>query len=142
VGVEAAGYGIDTGKHAARFQGGTLGVLQGTYSFVLQDENGQISLTHSVSAGLDYASVGPEHSYLRDQKRIEYTSATDDEALKGFQMLSELEGIIPALESAHAVAYAAVVAPKMSKDQIIIINLSGRGDKDVQQASKFIGDKI
>jgi tryptophan synthase beta chain len=142
VGVEAAGYGIHTGKHAARFEGGTLGVLQGTYSYVLQDDNGQIMLTHSVSAGLDYASIGPEHSYLRDRKRVEYTYATDEEALKAFQMLSELEGIIPALESAHAVAYAAVAAPKMGKDDIIIINMSGRGDKDVQQASKFIGDKI
>ncbi len=142
VGVEAGGYGIKSGKHAARFEGGTLGVLQGTYSYVLQDDNGQIMLTHSVSAGLDYACIGPEHSYLRDQKRVEYTYATDEEALRAFQMLSELEGIIPALESAHAVAYAAVAAPKMSKDDIIIINMSGRGDKDVQQASKFIGDKI
>lgn len=142
VGVEAGGYGIKSGKHAARFQGGKLGVLQGTYSYVIQDKNGQIMLTHSVSAGLDYASIGPEHSYLRDQKRIEYTYATDDEALEGFQMLSELEGIIPALESAHAVAYAAKVARKLGRNKIIIINLSGRGDKDVQQASKFIGSKI
>ena len=142
VGVEAGGYGIRSGKHAARFHGGKLGVLQGTYSYVLQDKNGQIMLTHSVSAGLDYASIGPEHSYLRDQKRIEYTYATDDEALEGFQMLSELEGIIPALESAHAVAYSAKVARKLGRNKIIIINMSGRGDKDVQQASKFIGSRI
>ncbi len=142
IGVEAGGYGIETGKHAARFMGGTLGVLQGTYSYILQDDNGQIALTHSVSAGLDYASVGPEHCYLRDRGRIEYTYATDDEALMAFQMTSELEGIIPALESAHAVAHAAKIAPNMAKDEIIIINMSGRGDKDVQQASKFIGDKL
>ncbi len=141
-GVEAGGYGIESGKHAARFDGGTLGVLQGTYSYVLQDDNGQIMLTHSVSAGLDYASIGPEHSYLREQKRVQYTHVTDEEALKAFQICSELEGIIPALESAHAVAHAAVVAPKMSRDKIVIINMSGRGDKDVQQALKFIGDKI
>jgi tryptophan synthase beta chain len=142
IGVEAGGYGIESGKHAARFQGGELGVLQGTYSYVLQDENGQIMLTHSVSAGLDYASIGPEHAYLRDRKRIEYTYATDEEALAAFQMLSHLEGIIPALESAHAVAHAVKVAPEMEKDSVIVINLSGRGDKDVQHAAKFIGDKV
>ena len=142
IGVEAGGYGIESGKHAARFQGGSLGVLQGTYSYVLQDENGQIQLTHSVSAGLDYASVGPEHAYLRDKDRIEYTYATDQEALDAFQTVSHLEGIIPALESAHAVAHATKVAPQMGKDEIIVINMSGRGDKDVQQATKFIGDKI
>lgn len=139
VGVEAGGYGIETGMHAARFAGGQLGVLQGTFSFVLQDENGQISTTHSVSAGLDYASVGPEHSYLRDIGRISYTSATDQEALDAFQKLSHLEGIIPALESAHAVAYVIKHVPSMSEDQIVIINLSGRGDKDVQQAAKILG---
>ncbi|MFZ5807328.1 MAG: tryptophan synthase subunit beta [Verrucomicrobiota bacterium] len=138
VGVEAGGEGITKGKHAARFQGGSLGVLQGAKSYVLQDENGQIELTHSVSAGLDYAAVGPQHCYLRDIKRAEYTYATDSEALDGFKKLCELEGIIPALESAHAVAYAVKEAPNMKKDQIILINLSGRGDKDVQQAAKFL----
>ena len=139
VGVEAGGLGIETGKHAARFQEGDLGVLHGAKIFLLQDENGQIRLTHSVSAGLDYSGVGPEHCYLRDQGRIEYTYATDAKALEAFQRLSELEGIIPALESAHAVAHVKKLAPTMGKDQIIVINMSGRGDKDVQQAAKFIG---
>ncbi len=142
VGVEAGGMGIETGKHASRFQTGGLGVLQGTKSFVLQDDDGQISTTHSVSAGLDYASVGPEHSFLRDQGRVEYTYATDDEAIEAFSMLSELEGIIPALESAHAVAYTVKAAKAGDKDDIIIINLSGRGDKDVQEAAKYIGQKV
>lgn len=138
IGVEAGGYGTETGQHAARFAGGTLGVLQGTYSFVLQDEAGQISRTHSVSAGLDYASVGPEHAYLRDAGRIEYTSVTDEEALDGFKRCSELEGIMPALESAHAVAHAFKVVPGMRPDEIVIINMSGRGDKDVQEAARFL----
>ena len=138
VGVEAGGLGIPSGQHAARFQTGTLGVLHGTKSFVLQDEDGQVLPTHSVSAGLDYPSVGPEHSLLRDLQRVEYTYATDQEALEAFQRLSELEGIIPALESAHAVAYAMRTAPQMDKDQVIVINLSGRGDKDVQEAAKYI----
>src|ERR1019366_4876551 len=119
-------------KHAARFQGGSLGVLQGTRSYLLQDENGQIQLTHSVSAGLDYAAVGPEHAWLRDQKRVQYSYATDDQALAAFMKLARLEGIIPALESAHAVAECMVRAPKLGKDALIIVNLSGRGDKDVQ----------
>jgi len=138
VGVEAGGEGIAAGKHAARFQGGSLGVLQGTRSYLLQDEFGQVQLTHSVSAGLDYAAVGPEHAWLRDLKRVEYTYATDDQALKAFTELARLEGIIPALESAHAVAEVIRRAPSLGEDQIIIINLSGRGDKDVDQAARFI----
>ena len=138
VGVEAGGEGIAAGKHAARFQGGSIGVLQGTRSFLLQDEFGQVQLTHSVSAGLDYAAVGPEHAWLRDLKRVEYTYATDGQALKAFQELARLEGIIPALESAHAVAEVMRRAPALAKDRIIIINLSGRGDKDVAQAANFI----
>ena len=137
-GVEAGGEGIVDGKHAARFQGGGLGVLQGTRSFVLQDEAGQIQLTHSVSAGLDYAAVGPEHAWLRDIDRAEYTYATDDEALAAFQRLAKLEGIIPALESSHAIAEVIKAAPDMRSDQIIIANLSGRGDKDVAQVADLI----
>ncbi len=133
VGVEAGGLGIEPEKHAARFQGGSLGVLQGTRSYILQDENGQIQLTHSVSAGLDYAAVGPEHAWLRDKNRVEYTYATDDKALEAFLKLARLEGIIPALESAHAIAEVIQCAPKMGKDKLIIVNLSGRGDKDVAQ---------
>ncbi|MBM2838758.1 MAG: trpB [Deltaproteobacteria bacterium] len=141
-GVEAGGEGIKSGRHAARFAGGSLGVLQGTKSYLLQDENGQVLETHSVSAGLDYASVGPEHAYLRDQGRIDYTYATDDEALKAFELLSMEEGIIPALESAHAVAYAVKAAPKMKKNQVIIVNLSGRGDKDVMHVAKIKGVEL
>ena len=136
-GVEAGGEGIIDGRHAARFQGGGLGVLQGTRSFVLQDEDGQIQLTHSVSAGLDYAAVGPEHAWLRDADRVQYTYATDEEALAAFQKLARLEGIIPALESSHAIAEVIKVAPKMSADKIIIVNLSGRGDKDVAQVAEM-----
>jgi len=139
VGVEAGGEGIRTGKHAARFQGGRLGVLQGTKTFLLANEDGQIELTHSISAGLDYAAVGPEHSYLRDLGRVEYTFATDDEALEGFKMLSETEGIVPALETAHAIAY--LPKTKLSRDQIVIVNCSGRGDKDVDQAASHLGIK-
>jgi tryptophan synthase beta chain len=138
LGVEAGGEGIVNGKHAARFQGGSLGVLQGTQSYLLQDEFGQIQLTHSVSAGLDYAAVGPEHAWLRDEDRVEYTYATDDQALEAFARLARLEGIIPALESSHAIAEAMVRAPKMGKDQIMIVNLSGRGDKDVAQVAKLV----
>ena len=137
-GVEAGGEGIVDGKHAARFQGGGLGVLQGSRSFVLQDEAGQIQLTHSVSAGLDYAAVGPEHAWLRDIDRAEYTYATDDEALAAFQRLAKLEGIIPALESSHAIAEVIKAAPGMRPDQIIIANLSGRGDKDVAQVADLL----
>jgi tryptophan synthase beta chain len=137
IGVEAGGAGIVEGKHAARFQGGSLGVLQGTRSFLLQDEYGQIQLTHSVSAGLDYAAVGPEHVWLRDQDRVEYTYATDPEALEAFQRLARLEGIIPALESAHAIAEVIKQAPRLNKDALIVVNLSGRGDKDVAQVAKL-----
>jgi tryptophan synthase beta chain len=139
VGVEAGGLGLQPEQHAARFQGGSLGVLQGTRSYILQDDFGQIQLTHSVSAGLDYAAVGPEHAWLHDQKRVEYTYATDDKALEAFMKLARLEGIIPALESSHAVAECIVRAPKMSKDALIIVNLSGRGDKDVQQVAAKVG---
>ena len=138
LGVEAGGEGIQSGKHAARFQGGRLGVLQGTKTFLLANEDGQIELTHSISAGLDYAAIGPEHSYLREIGRVEYDFATDDEALAGFKLLSEAEGIIPALETAHAVAHIAKVAPKMSADKIIVMNCSGRGDKDVDQAANHL----
>ena len=139
IGVEAGGEGIEAGKHAARFQGGSLGVLQGTRSYLLQDEFGQIQLTHSVSAGLDYAAVGPEHAWLRDHDRVTYTYATDDKALEAFMNLAHLEGIIPALESAHAIAEVMVRAPEMRKDQLIIVNLSGRGDKDVSQVAAKLG---
>ena len=138
LGVEAGGEGIIPEKHAARFQGGSLGVLQGTRSYILQDENGQIQSTHSVSAGLDYAAVGPEHAWLRDQNRVEYTYATDDRALEAFMKLARLEGIIPALESSHAVAAIIQRASQMSKEQIVIVNLSGRGDKDVAQVAARI----
>jgi len=138
LGVEAGGEGIKPEKHAARFQGGSLGVLQGTQSYILQDEHGQIQLTHSVSAGLDYAAVGPEHAWLRDRKRVEYTYATDEQALAAFMKLARLEGIIPALESAHAVAAVMDRAPKMSSQELIVINLSGRGDKDVAQVANLI----
>ncbi len=132
IGVEAGGRGDVLGDHAARFMsGGNVGVLQGTKSYLLQDDDGQIALTHSISAGLDYASIGPEHAFLHDKKRVEYASANDDEALAAFKTLSETEGIIPALESSHAIAHAIKIAPEMSRDQIMIVNLSGRGDKDV-----------
>jgi len=138
LGVEAGGEGIFPEKHAARFQGGSLGVLQGTRSFILQDQFGQIQLTHSVSAGLDYAAVGPEHAWLRDQNRAEYTYATDAQALDAFIKLARLEGIIPALESSHAIAAVIERAPKMREDQVIVVNLSGRGDKDVAQVAARI----
>ena len=134
IGVEAGGRGIESGQHAARFadaEMGRLGVLQGTKSYVLQDSDGQIALTHSISAGLDYASVGPEHAFLRDLGRTEYTYCTDDQAMEGFKLLCELEGIIPALESAHAIGHLIDLAPTMRKDEIILVNLSGRGDKDL-----------
>ena len=135
IGVEAGGLGIETGKHAARFAGGSPGVFQGCMSYLLQNEDGNVLTTHSVSAGLDYASVGPEHCYLRDLDRIHYTYATDKEALEAFELLSLTEGIIPALESAHAIAEIKKLAPQMSSDALVVINLSGRGDKDVQQVA-------
>ncbi|MBD0370604.1 MAG: tryptophan synthase subunit beta [Pyrinomonadaceae bacterium] len=138
VGVEAGGKGNALGEHAARFNesgGGRPGVLQGTMSYVLQDERGQIASTHSISAGLDYPSIGPEHAYLHDEGRVRYVSASDSEALEAFQTLSRLEGIIPALESAHAVAHALKAARQMKKDEIIVVNLSGRGDKDVMSVA-------
>src|SRR5216683_577171 len=131
VGVEAGGRGLGLGEHAARFSGGSPGVLQGTYSYVLQDEAGQISLTHSISAGLDYPSIGPEHAWLKDTGRAEYVSASDAEALAACTLLARTEGIIPALESAHAVAEVIKRAPKMKKSEVVIVNISGRGDKDV-----------
>jgi tryptophan synthase beta chain len=137
IGVEAGGEGILPGRHAARFQGGKLGVLQGTKTWLLANEDGQIELTHSVSAGLDYAAIGPEHAYYQSEGRIEYQFATDDEALHGFRTLAEIEGIIPALESSHAIAGVMKLAPTLPKEQLIIVNLSGRGDKDVAQAARF-----
>ncbi|MBX3733647.1 MAG: tryptophan synthase subunit beta [Verrucomicrobiae bacterium] len=138
-GVEAGGRGIQPEQHAARFHGGSLGVLQGTRSYILQDPFGQIQLTHSVSAGLDYAAVGPEHAWLHDRGRVEYAYATDDAALDAFMRLARLEGIIPALESAHAVAEAIRRAPTLPGDRIVIVNLSGRGDKDVAQVAAKLG---
>lgn len=137
IGVEAGGKGIETGLHAARFAGGSIGVFQGAKSYVLQDEDGNILDTHSVSAGLDYASVGPEHAYLKELGRVQYTYALDEEALDAFELLSCTEGIIPALESAHAIAEAVKRAPALGRDGIIIVNLSGRGDKDVEQVSRL-----
>jgi tryptophan synthase beta chain len=137
IGVEAGGKGNSLGEHAARFNlngGGRPGVLQGTMSYVLQDKNGQVASTHSVSAGLDYPSIGPEHAYLHDLERVSYVSVSDTEAMDAFQLLSKLEGIIPALESAHAVAHALKVAGQMKEDEIVVVNLSGRGDKDVNTA--------
>ena len=131
IGVEAGGRGQALGSHAARFHGGTPGVLQGTYSYVLQDDAGQVSLTHSVSAGLDYASVGPEHAALHDSGRAEYVSASDEEALQAALRLARTEGIVPALESAHAVAECIRLGPKLAPDDILVVNLSGRGDKDM-----------
>jgi tryptophan synthase beta chain len=132
IGVEAGGVGPGLGEHAARFiNGSSVGVLQGTKSYLIQDENGQIGATHSISAGLDYASIGPEHAYLHDRGRVQYVSVSDDDALEAFQLLSRTEGIIPALESSHAIAYAVKIAGDMAPDEVIVVNLSGRGDKDV-----------
>jgi tryptophan synthase beta chain len=139
IGVEAGGEGIESGKHAARFAGGSLGVFQGCKSFLLQDNDGNVLGTHSVSAGLDYASIGPEHPFLRDAGRVHYTYATDEEALSAFGLLSRTEGIIPALESAHAVAEVVKLAPELSAENIVIVNLSGRGDKDVEHVSRIKG---
>lgn len=140
-GVEAGGREIVRGHHAARFAGGRLGVLQGAKTWILQDEDGQIDLTHSVSAGLDYAAVGPEHAYYKEKGRIHFGYATDEEALQAFQDLCAVEGIVPALESSHGIAYTMKRAREMSSDQIIIGNLSGRGDKDVQEAARVLGEQ-
>jgi tryptophan synthase beta chain len=145
IGVEAGGSGPELGQHAARFNvsgGGRPGVLQGTMSYVLQDKNGQIAATHSVSAGLDYPSIGPEHAFLHDSGRVEYTSVSDSEALAAFKLLSQLEGIIPALESAHAVAQAIKVAAEMDREQLIVVNLSGRGDKDVNSVKESLATVV
>ena len=141
IGVEAGGRDLSLGEHAARFLtegGGSVGVLQGTRSYVLQDDRGQISLTHSISAGLDYPSIGPEHAFLHDQKRVEYVYADDAEALEGFQILARMEGIIPALETAHAIAHVCKLAPTLDRDQQILINVSGRGDKDVNTVMEVL----
>ncbi len=138
IGVEAAGRGLESGHHAASISAVRPGVLHGSYMYLLQDEDGQISPAHSVSAGLDYPGVGPEHSYLADAGTVEYVSVTDDEALEGFRLLSRLEGIIPALESAHAVAHAAKVVPEMDRDAVVVINISGRGDKDVREVQRLL----
>jgi len=142
IGVEAGGRSIAAGEHAARFAGGSIGVLQGTKSYLLQDDDGNVLGTHSVSAGLDYAAVGPEHAFLRDSDRVQYAYATDDEALAAFEQLARTEGIIPALESSHALAEAAKLATKLSKNEIIIVNLSGRGDKDVQHVARIKGAQV
>ena len=141
-GVEAGGYGIDTGKHAAPLSAGTPGVLHGNRTYVMTDSNGQISPTHSVSAGLDYPGVGPEHSWLKDLKRVNYVSANDGEAMEAFHLLTKLEGIIPALESSHAVAYAMKLAKKIGDSRTILVNLSGRGDKDIETVARIEGIQI
>ncbi len=142
IGVEAAGHGLETGKHAATLCAGRAGVLHGNRTYLLQDDNGQIIETHSISAGLDYPGVGPEHAWLKDSGRAEYVAVTDDEALQAFHKLCRLEGIIPALESSHALAYAAKIAPRMRKDQILLVNLSGRGDKDMHTVAEKSGIKF
>jgi tryptophan synthase beta chain len=142
IGVEAAGHGLESGKHAATLCAGRPGVLHGNRTYLLQDENGQILSTHSISAGLDYPGVGPEHAWLKESGRAEYVAVTDDEALQAFHDLCRLEGIIPALESAHALAYASKVAPRMRRDQILLVNLSGRGDKDMHTVAERSGIKI
>ncbi len=136
IGVEAAGHGLESGKHSATLTAGRPGVLHGNRTYLLQDENGQISETHSISAGLDYPGVGPEHAWLKDSGRAEYVAVTDDEAIQAFHDLCRLEGIIPALESSHALAYAAKIAPRMKPDQILLVNLSGRGDKDMHTVAE------
>lgn len=142
IGVEAAGEGLSTGRHAASIGAGKRGVLHGSYMYLLYDHDGQITPAHSVSAGLDYPGVGPEHSYYADSGLAEYAAVTDEEALEGFKLLARLEGIIPALESAHAVAHAAKVVPEMEKDEIVVINLSGRGDKDVTEVMRLLGGEL
>ena len=141
IGVEAGGRGISPGQHAARFAGGSVGVLHGARSWLLQNDDGQISLTHSISAGLDYAMIGPEHSYLHDIGRVEYSWIGDDDAVAAFQRLCRLEGIIPALESAHAAAYLEKMGGRLKHDSIVIVNLSGRGDKDVNTVADYLKGK-
>ncbi len=141
IGVEAAGKGVETGLHAASLTGGRPGVLHGNRTYLLQDKEGQITEAHSISAGLDYPGIGPEHSWLKEKGRVEYVSATDDEALAAFQVLCKLEGIIPALESSHALAYVEKLAPTLPKDNLLVVNLSGRGDKDVPQVAAMLGIK-
>jgi tryptophan synthase beta chain len=139
IGVEAGGRGAALGQHAASLGAGRPGVLHGSLSYVLQDDDGQTADVHSCSAGLDYPGVGPEHAYWKDAKRVTYVSVTDDEALKGFELLAKLEGILPALESSHAIAQAAKLAPTLPKEQVIVVNLSGRGDKDCQEVARLMG---
>jgi tryptophan synthase beta chain len=142
VGVEAGGKGVETGEHAASLTGGRPGVLHGNRTYLLQDKEGQITEAHSISAGLDYPGIGPEHSWLKEQGRVEYVSATDNEALTAFQLLCKLEGIIPALEPAHALAYVTKLAPTLPKDNLLVMNLCGRGDKDVFAVAERLGMKI
>jgi tryptophan synthase beta chain len=142
LGVEAAGRGLRTGKHSASIQGGAVGVLHGSKSYVLQDPQGQITETHSIAAGLDYPGVGPELSYLRDRGRIQFDSATDREAIEAIKLLAEVEGIIPALESAHAISAVARLAPRLTRRRIIVVNLSGRGDKDMMTVGEYLGVKL
>jgi len=141
-GVEAAGDGVETGRHAASLAGGRPGVLHGNRTYLLQDEDGQIIEAHSISAGLDYPGIGPEHAWLHDVGRVSYAHATDKEALEAFQLLSRIEGIIPAFEPAHALAEVAKIAPKLPKDHLIVVNLCGRGDKDIFSAAKHLGTKL
>jgi tryptophan synthase beta chain len=142
IGVEAGGKGVETGEHAASLTGGRPGVLHGNRTYLLQDKEGQITEAHSISAGLDYPGIGPEHSWLKEQGRVEYVSATDNEALTAFQLLCKLEGIIPALEPAHALAYVTKLAPTLPKDNLLVMNLCGRGDKDVFAVAERLGMKI
>jgi tryptophan synthase beta chain len=142
VGVEAAGQGLDSGKHSASLQRGSPGVLHGNRTYLLQDADGQIADAHSISAGLDYPGIGPEHSWLHDIGRANYVSATDEEALEAFQLLSRVEGIIPALEPSHALAYVKKLAPKLGKNKTVIVNLSGRGDKDIFAVAERLGTKL
>ena len=139
IGVEAAGYGLESGKHAATLCAGKPGVLHGNRTYLMQDDNGQIMETHSISAGLDYPGVGPEHAWLKDSGRAEYVAINDDEALRAFHYLCHLEGIIPALESSHALAHAMKIAPNMGKDKVLLVNLSGRGDKDINTVARLSG---
>jgi tryptophan synthase beta chain len=141
IGVEAAGHGIETGKHAASLTGGQVGILHGNKTYLLQSEAGQVRIAHSISAGLDYPAVGPEHSWLRDSGRVAYEAVRDDEAVAALRTLAEHEGIIPALESSHAVASAIRLAPTLSRRTVVIVNLSGRGDKDMETVAAYLGDQ-